>query len=490
MTLVIDGHPFHYGMENLCRVFYPDLKIRVENEADGDPFTVSTGIEREHEGLLISVRVEKDGTVNEKTDFLSGPDMEDELEQERRMGVLLYELLSAETGLRPQWGILTGVRPVKLFGRLTERLGSEGAVRHFEQKLLVAPEKAELARLVSANEQKILDVSRPESCSLYIAIPFCPTRCAYCSFVSSSVEKSFRLIPDYVELLCGEIRRTAELAADLKLRVESVYFGGGTPTALSAEQLGKLLDTVRKSFDLSHCRELTMEAGRPDTVTREKLAAMKIRGVTRISINPQTLSDEVLHRIGRRHTTAQTLAAFDLARNHGFDNINMDLIAGLPGDSPEGFQATLDGVMQLDPESVTVHTLAMKRAARLSKEQEEASCASARDAQAMLDAARSTLLGHGYGPYYLYRQSRMIGNLENTGWAKPGFEGLYNVFIMEECHTILACGAGAVTKLRDPGSSHLERIFNFKYPYEYISRFQEMMNRKERVMNFYASLQK
>lgn len=328
-------------------------------------------------------------------------------------------------------------------------------------------------------------MSRPESCSLYIAIPFCPTRCSYCSFVSSSVEKSFRLIPDYVRLLQEEIRATARLISELGLRLETVYFGGGTPTAISAGQLADLLGTVRESCDLSHCREFTVEAGRPDTVTVEKLDVLKTRGVTRISINPQTLSDEVLHIIGRKHTTAQTFEAFALARRHGFGNINMDLIAGLPGDGEEGFRRSIDGVLALGPESVTVHSLALKRAANLYQTFGRQPCGP-QTAGAMLDYADETLLQRGYVPYYLYRQSRMAGNLENTGWAKPGFESYYNVFIMEECQTILACGAGAVTKLRDPHSDRLERIFNFKYPYEYVNRFSEMMKRKERVREFYG----
>jgi oxygen-independent coproporphyrinogen-3 oxidase len=247
-----------------------------------------------------------------------------------------------------------------------------------------------------------------------------------------------------------------------------------------------VIAAIRGNFDLSDCREFTVEAGRPDTVTIEKLAAMRVGGVTRISINPQTLNDEVLREIGRKHTAAQTLSAFELARCHGFNNINMDLIAGLPKDTPESFHQTLKKVISLSPESITVHTLALKRAARLNQEGAEGLRADA--AGRMVSLADGMLPQSGYRPYYLYRQSRMVGNLENTGWAKPGFESLYNVFIMEECQSILACGAGAVTKLRDPYSNRIERIFNFKYPYEYIGRHEEMMNRKDRVKEFYESI--
>jgi oxygen-independent coproporphyrinogen III oxidase len=485
MTLVIDGHSFHYEMENLCRVFFPDQKIHVASEPDEDSPLVYTGIREETDGIRLSVRLKTENGETEKSEMIT-PQEAEHREPELRMGILLFELLCQEFSYRPKWGILTGVRPIKLFGRLATEMGEEQAARYFREKLLVSEEKTKLSRLVSGYEQKILSVSRPESCSIYVAIPFCPTRCSYCSFVSSSVEKAFRLIPEYVELLCEEIRQTAQIVLELGLRIETVYFGGGTPTAISADQLGKLLDTVRNSCNLSHCREFTVEAGRPDTVTREKLAVLKAHEVSRISINPQTLSDEVLRNIGRRHTTAQTLEAFELARRHGFNNINMDLIAGLPGDSEESFRMTVDGVLKLDPESITIHSLALKRAANLFQTSGAQPC-SAKDAEAMLDYADGTLLSGGYVPYYLYRQSRMAGNLENTGWAKPGFEGYYNVFIMEECQTILACGAGAVTKLRDPHSSRIERIFNFKYPYEYNSRFSEMMKRKERVREFYGS---
>ena len=487
MILRIDGHDLHYEMENLCRLFFPDQKITVtERPAEGE--NVYTGVSRAPDGTRVRVRADFPGFGREATDLLTKEEAADPRETGRRMSVLLFGLLAAYRGVRPPWGILTGVRPVKLFARLAESMGEREAARYFEEKLLVSPQKTELCRLTSLNQRGILSVPGPRSFSLYLSVPFCPTRCAYCSFVSTSVEKSFRLVPEYVGLLCEELERTAGLAAELGLSLDSVYVGGGTPTTLSAEQLSKVLGAVGRSFDLSRCREFTVEAGRPDTVTKEKLAALREGGVTRISINPQTLSDEVLRAIGRNHTTEQTLSAFALARREGFGNINMDLIAGLPKDTPEGFRKTLEGVAALGPESVTVHTLALKRAARLSRGPAGPYAGDAAAVQRMLADAGSALAGRGYRPYYLYRQSRMVGNLENTGWAKPGFESCYNVFIMEERETILACGAGAVSKLVDPAGGRIERIFNFKYPYEYNGRFEEMMSRKDRVKEFYASL--
>lgn len=485
MTLIIDGHSFHYEMENLCRLFCPQEKIVVTEEAEEpneDGMSVYTGLKKRPDGsFLLSVRLNRGDSAKSSAVLLPAGTQEEE--RKLRMAVTLWKMLAEQFGFRPGWGILTGVRPVKLFGRVSAERGTEAAVKHFREDLLVSEEKAELARTTWENEEKILALSRRDGFSLYISIPFCPTRCSYCSFVSSSVEKTFRLIPKYVELLCEEIRRTAQIADKLHLHLQTVYFGGGTPTALSADQLAALISAVRESFDLSDCREFTVEAGRPDTITPDKLAAMKLGRVSRISINPQTLNDEVLRAIGRKHTAAQTLSAFALAREHGFGNINMDLIAGLPKDTPESFRSTLEGVLKLSPESITVHTLALKRAARLNREGEPGKADAAAQ---MLEFADDALLRAGYRPYYLYRQSRMVGNLENTGWAKPGFENLYNVFIMEECQSVLACGAGAVTKLRDPDSDKIERVFNFKYPYEYIDRYEEILGRKDRVSEFYG----
>ena len=488
MIVLISGHSFHYEMENLCRLFFHHQPIRVlENgEVGEDPILLFTGVSHTLSGGKITVTLHTEKGLTIRTETFEKGLFAKEQEIERRMGILVFQLLSWYCGIRPRWGILTGVRPVKLLRSLKEQYGEEKALSIFRENYLVTPEKTELSRITMWNEQRILDRSHKNSFSLYISIPFCPTRCSYCSFVSSSVEKSMKLVPEYVEKLCEEIRYTGEVAASCGLRLESVYFGGGTPTTLSAEQMDMLLKTVRSSFDLSHSQEFTVEAGRPDTITAEKLLSLKNNGVTRISINPQTLNDSVLKEIGRKHSAKQTLEAFRLARECGMDNINMDLIAGLPTDTTEGFRYTLDGVLGLDPESITVHTLSLKRSAKIYQDEDgttpedEGSIAAA-----MLEYADNSLTRAGYIPYYLYRQSRMVGNLENTGWCKPGFESPYNVYIMDETHTILACGAGAATKIKDPNSDRLERIFNFKFPYEYISRFSEILARKKRVKDIY-----
>ena len=476
MNLYIDNHKFHYEMENLCRAFLFTEEVAVIHEYDT----------KEAPYILTSVRdkVTVELCADDVRETLSADLCDD---NELCMGQLLYRVLSKAYRRELPWGILTGVRPNKLYSRLCDRNGEDQARRYFRDTLYVSEEKTDLAQMVRVNQRAILSRSDRRSFSLYVSIPFCPTRCNYCSFVSQTVEKAKKLIEQYIPLLLSEIRYTAELAKELNLRLESVYIGGGTPTTLSAEQLKILLSEIEADFDMSNCAEFTVEAGRPDTVTKEKLLTLKQHAVTRISINPQTFNDSVLEHIGRKHDSQQTLDAYRLARELGFDNINMDLIAGLTTDTPESFARTIDIIRELDPESVTVHTLAVKRSARLSSA--DAVKEHSYTAE-MLDYAREKLTQGGYEPYYLYRQSKMLSNLENIGWAKKGYFSPYNVYIMEETHTILACGAGAVSKLRDVDSDYLERIFNFKYPYEYISRFDEMIQRKERVKSFYGEYNK
>lgn len=494
MVLLVDGHPYHYEMENLCRVFLPYDEIKTVYEAiESLPeyeTTVYTGIQQNNGQIVITVRLHMSGRLLQDSKSFPESILQMDKEAERLMAVMLFELFAEHCGYRPQWGILTGVRPIKLLRRLCEQMGREEAIEHFQSGFLVTPDKTKLSVVTMDNEQKILSRSKPESYSLYISIPFCPTRCAYCSFVSQSVDKAIRLMPEYVSLLCKELEHTAKVVRELGLKLESVYIGGGTPTTLSPEQLRMLISTLCTHFPVSSCREFTVEAGRPDTVTPERMQVLKEFGVTRISINPQTMNDEILERIGRRHNTAETLSAFELSRKMGFDNINMDLIVGLPGDTVEGYRNTLEQVLRLAPESVTVHTLALKRSSRLNQSEREGFDPDAAAAAQMLDDTAQSLFGTGYEPYYLYRQSRMVGNLENTGWAKPGCYSDYNVYIMDETHTILACGAGAVSKVKDPYSDTLKRIFNFKFPYEYVSRHEEMIARKEQVKELYELFRK
>ena len=478
MNLYVKNHNFHFELENLTRLFFPNEKITVIRDfSEPQPPYIYTEVS---DKITISVNI---GSFNKsETAVKKLTDDDNELVSAQ----LLYKLLCDFTGLTQPWGILTGVRPVKLLRRLAEESSEEQAVKKFEKDFFVSNEKIALSRETEHNERKILELSKPESFSLYVGIPFCPSRCSYCSFVMASIERAEKLIEPYTKLLCEEIKRTAEIANKLGLRLETVYFGGGTPTTLSAEQLDTVLGTVNKSFDMSTCREFTVEAGRPDTIDIAKLFALKENKADRISINPQTVNDEVLKTIGRKHTAQQFFDAFELARKCGFDNINTDLIAGLPTDTPESFKNSLDSIVRLNAECITVHTLCMKRASRLTTEGVTLDLQQARDAREMLAYTQNILGQNEYIPYYMYRQSRMVGNLENVGWSKRGFESLYNVYVMDETHTILACGSGGVTKLKRNNPDYLERIFNFKYPYEYIDRFDELIQRKSGIMQFYG----
>ena len=482
MILFLIGHTYKYECEKICRIYFPLEKIVFAGEGDApDPAedkivrTEKTAVEGR---AVYTCTVRLAGRTAERR----VPEAGGELIEENALAVAMLGALTELTGITPPWGILTGVRPSKLMRRLIEARGQAGALETFTRELLVRPDKADLAARVAAAENEAIALSRPESYSLYISIPFCPSRCAYCSFVSHSVAQAGKLIPEYIRLLCEEIRQTAALAEALSLRLETVYIGGGTPTSLTAAQLKTLLGALGGAFDLARVREFTVEAGRPDTVDAEKLTVLKNGGVGRVSINPQSFSDEVLALAGRPHTAADVCEKYALARQIGFRHINMDLIAGLAGDTPRGFAESIARAVELAPENITVHTLALKRAASLAAGGETggADCTAE-----MVETANAALSAAGWAPYYMYRQSKSLGNLENVGWAKPGENCLYNIYMMEETHTVLACGAGAVTKLKAPEGDLIERIYNFKYPYEYISRFSELAARKRRIAEFY-----
>ena len=400
---------------------------------------------------------------------------------------MLYQFLQRQTGIRPPWGMMTGVRPVRIIHDMraagaTEQQIEDRFIGHFD----CTRQRFDMAKRIADLQRPILEAARPMDCSLYAGIPFCPSRCSYCSFVSRTVgDKATRaLVQPYVDCLCRELETMRQLAADCGLDVKTLYIGGGTPTSLSADQLRQLMGKLAGLFDLGRLQEYTVEAGRPDCTDYEKLCVLKEYGATRISINPQTFSDHVLKNIGRKHTARDILDCFAAARRAGHGNINMDLIAGLPGDTVEGFRKSLKTAISLEPENITVHTLTLKRASNLVVEHR----AAAYDDVARMLESCALLEQAGYVPYYLYRQKGTLQNLENIGWCKPGYEGLYNIYIMEEVHTILSAGAGGSTKLVQPGVRHarIERIFNYKYPTEYIDHFDTVLSRKEGVKDFYA----
>lgn len=378
------------------------------------------------------------------------------------------------------WGSLSGIRPVKLARKLLKTENSlQNAINAFMAEYSTAYEKAELAVNIANTENPIIDSIHPKGISIYVGIPFCPTRCLYCSFVSNSGAKSAKLIPEYIECLKREISYTADIIKKNKNIIETVYIGGGTPTTLSADLMDSLLDSLFCEFDLSLLKEFTIEAGRPDTITKEKLDVIKHYGIDRLSINPQTMNQEILKTIGRNHTPEDIKKAFYLARECGFGTLNMDVIAGLPGESLDMFKYTIEEVEKLNPENTTVHTMSIKRSSKLNETLEDYSLTKAEEVSHMVDFARETIMANGKIPYYLYRQKNMLGNLENVGYSKPGFESLYNIYIMEEVQSIISLGCGGVTKTVDRETDRIERIFNVKEPKDYIERIDEMLHRKD-----------
>ena len=482
INLSLIGQDYRYELEKLIRIFFPFEKISVNDGNISKENTIICMLERKDKKTLFFVDVSIFGKSDSGESEISNETYDYEMECEIAIAILLYNCLVSITGYTPPWGILTGIRSAKLYSRIAQ---TGDADKYFKEKFCVSDKKINLCKQTALSEEKIISLSKNNSFSLYISIPFCPTRCSYCSFVSHSVKQAKKLIPTYIEYLCREIEDTARIAKKCNLKLETIYIGGGTPTTLEADELSLIMNSINSNFDLSNLREYTVEAGRPDTITTEKLMAIKHGGATRISINPQTMNDNILEKIGRKHTSKQTIDAFNLARECGFDNINMDLIAGLPEEDFESFKETIAQILELAPESITVHSLSLKRASTLNKNQDFFDFSDGICASSMVDFAKETLEENEIYPYYMYRQSKTVGNLENVGYSKKGYECLYNVYIMDETHSILACGASAVTKLREPGGNNIERVYNFKYPYEYIDRFDEIISRKGSVVEFY-----
>lgn len=377
------------------------------------------------------------------------------------------------------WGAASGIRPAKVVRGLYEKgFDKNEAMRVLKHIYAMSDEKAALAAEVADNEEILVKNIDKNSVSLYIGIPFCPTRCLYCSFVSTDIRTSGKYMPEFVNKLLKEIEKTAEIVQKLGAYVENIYIGGGTPTTLSAEQIGLVTDKLASCFDLTKIKEFTLEAGRPDTITEEKLVCARAGGVNRISVNPQSMNSETLKRVGRTHTPEMVKAAFSAARRAGFETVNADLIAGLPEETPQMFKHSLDEVISLKPENITVHSMCIKRAADLDYSPENLTRASLMNE--MLSYAQSQLRLFGYKPYYMYRQKNISGNLENVGYSLPGHMSVYNINIMEEVQTIIAMGGGGSTKIVDGG--RIERIFNFKDPVEYIRRFDEILKRKDDIL--------
>ena len=489
MKLVLKGHAYKYAVEQILLMMFPS-ELPEYGDVGGGSGSAEVSL-RLGETFAVAVSVITCGGKTARASArVSRKRLTGKLQADRLLQKIIklsfYKAAVALTGVRPEWGSLTGIRPSVIAGKIFEQgKAFESVVKTLEREYFVSHRRAFLSAETARFSVAVKNTLAPRDVALYVGIPFCPTRCAYCSFVSHSVEKSMKLIGPFLEALLREIEAAAETAKKLGLSVTSVYIGGGTPTTLSAEELSMLLGRLEESFDLSGIREYTVEAGRADTITTEKLETVKKYGVTRVSVNPQSMSDAVLAAIGRRHSADDVVNAVGLVRRAGLEPLNMDLIAGLPQDTCAGFAASLDRVLSLNPENITVHTLSLKKGSRITLGGTE--IPGGAEVAKMLDYAEEVLRSSGYFPYYLYRQKFTSGGFENVGWAQKGHEGYYNVCMMEELCSVLAVGGGGVTKLVSRGSGRIERVFNPKYPYEYIERIGDIIENKRKTEVFYAA---
>ena len=467
ISLLLEDMTFEQDIRELLMAFYPEEKYIYTNE------DVFLSLFSSKKSIEYHIKIKSEDNILEFSSPLRETKFDTKNDLKRNIYINLLKLGNKEL----PWGTLTGIRPTKIVMEMLENdMSLEDIKKHLKEVYLVSDKRIKLCTDTAKNEFNILKkIDYKNGYSLYIGIPFCPTRCLYCSFTSYSIAQWKKYTDTYVEALCKELLAVSKMYKGKKL--QTIYMGGGTPTSLEGYQLSKILNVVKKNFDLSNLLELTVEAGRPDSITREKLEALKAAGVDRISINPQTMQQKTLDLIGRHHTIEDIFESYKLARDVGFENINMDFIIGLNGETLEDVIDSFTKVKSFAPESITIHSLALKRAARLNTENKR----EIMDNDlilSMINTATDTCADLGLEPYYLYRQKNMAGNLENIGFSKPGKECLYNILIMEEKQTIIACGAGTSSKIVF-GDGRIERIENVKDPKLYIERLDEMIMRKE-----------
>ncbi|MGN0383084.1 MAG: coproporphyrinogen dehydrogenase HemZ [Eubacterium sp.] len=482
ISIKITPPDFEYDVQGIVSAFYPGEPIETNKDTIGD---INVNVKFAPRALVI--------TVTQGVEIVSQSTLYNKEDRKETKNILkrhLYSILSRKTKKELPWGTLTGIRPVKIPTLLIEQGESDEAVKKYmKETYLASDEKTDLSIKIAHKEIELLSkFDYKNGYSIYIGIPFCPTTCLYCSFTSYPIDRYKDIVDKYLNALFKEIDFTARNFADRQLH--SVYIGGGTPTTLSAEQLECLITKIKSSFNMDYCQEITVEAGRPDSITKEKLIAIKSCGVTRISINPQTMKQETLDLIGRHHTIEQVKEAFALARECGFNNINMDLILGLPDETYTDVKHTIEQICELEPESITVHALAIKRAAKLNIYKEDYKNLHREISNEMVTLMAEYAANMNMEPYYLYRQKNMTGNLENIGYAKAGCEGVYNILIMEEKQPIIALGAGSVSKFVFPDGYRIERIENVKNVDLYIERIDEMIARKKSFLDNNKDFQK
>jgi len=495
LKVFIEGDINRFYVQNLCILFFPGAKF-------------SESEEMTDETPIVRVKVSDTGTGIHCTASMaigkrsrSGEHIEGYLENSKRnytknraakiaVGVAVIEAGEKFFGSRSPWGILTGVRPAKIATEMLQKCSdTKEARKELVNEYFINPKKASLILNIAQHEEKLIKTLPEKLCSLYISIPFCPSRCAYCSFVSYSTKKLLDLLTPYVARLKEDIKRTVDLISELGLSIATVYIGGGTPTILSEEQLEDLLSHVASLVAVDSLMEYTLEAGRPDTISEGKLAVAKKYGVTRISVNAQTMNNDILRGIGRNVSAEQFYKAYDIAKRSGIKYINTDLIAGLPGEGFSSFSDSVDKIIALEPDNITVHTFCVKNSSDIINTGIEIYSRTGGETAKSVEYSQLKCKNAGYIPYYIYRQKNSVGNLENVGFAKKGAEGLYNIFMMEEIHSIFACGAGAVTKLVASDRSKIMRMFMPKYPFEYLAADGEssLADQRRKALEFFCT---
>ncbi len=485
MKLICEGEVNIYYVQTICLIFFPGEKFS-ESEITNEETPVLHVSLLEDESSATArayIKIGGNGNSNSCTRLFTA---DNSIEKTRRnaVGSAVYSACRGLFRFTPSWGMLTGVRPSKIAASLIAEGKTPSEVRNYlKENYYVIPKKASLVTDIAVRESKIIAQLPPESCSVYISIPFCPTRCAYCSFVSYSTKRLLSMIPDYLVRLCSDIKRTFDLIKQSNKKVVTIYIGGGTPTILSSDQLNILLSCINECIDTKTVFEYTLEAGRPDTITEEKLKTASAYGINRVSINSQTLSNDVLASIGRHHTSEDFYKSYNIAKSSGIKYINTDIIVGLPGDNFATFSNTIDSIIKLRPDNITVHTFCVKKSADIINSDEAIYSRIGAEASKCVDYSQLRLKSEKFVPYYIYRQKNTVGNLENVGFARPGSEGLYNIFIMEEIHNIYAVGAGAVTKIVNRSESKINRFFMPKYPYEYLA-----MDTEHDIIPFYEKI--
>lgn len=492
MNITIDSPINKYYVQTLGMIFFPGEHFGKDELYDSDSPKLYVKSEEKENGIEAFAEISFRGEMKHAeyfSEFL--PYRTADRTLKLAIGGAVINACSELMGYRPAWGMLIGVRPSKVASEML----NDGISKTRVKKILttdyhVIPKKSALATDIAVTEKRIVGVPSPKDCSIYISIPFCPSRCVYCSFVSYTSKRLLSLIPEYLEHLKEDIRSNLATIRKLGLNIKTVYIGGGTPTILDESQLKSLLGFISREIDVDKLEEYTLEAGRPDTITSEKLAIAKEYGVTRISVNPQTLCDDVLERIGRSHTSDEFFKAYDIAMASGIKTVNVDLIAGLPSDNFKQFSSTFDEIINLMPQNLTVHTFCVKKSSDILRKNSQIYSARGGDVGKCVDYSQIKSQMAGYIPYYMYRQKNTVGNYENVGFALPGHEGLYNIYMMEEIHSIFASGAGAVSKLVDntrlygESNKNIERMFHLKYPYEYLKE-DKQQSFEDTAINFY-----